>query len=503
MGGGILASPPGSGGGVVYGPRNLEDKFKFYEMDDETRRVLGKIDKMYSRLKKLIDKESAIDIHAFCFGLLDPASNVIVNSVISKPKPAPAAAQKAEGEHVYADTTTTIRRSSFAGLVAFLTHLFPYATAYLDAADADPAVRLLLRHHRRGSRDRAQVHPDPRRLVLGWKLLSPHLKNLASELSRSRATPDTAVRRVLAATKDTETSPLYLHLDQSWELASSRRAPRRSIPNNKALPSPRAAMKRMLIATIHGFYVQALARLPTDELRARYLRSMLKGGNSYGPLDPVSNIIVNTLWYEHNFPVTSSEQVTLRTISTKCLRRAAARSLYGLVSFPCTRYPSLTPDQALQRLLAAGADLRVADPNLFDDATRRDNKKLMSWSGCFLPVGWCRIRPSVSAVEAYASAATATFHPDPPAQQQLLGSPGSVYRLKTETEMLLQDGRTLTSELLVILSKASALHGKGPQSREDKLAQIKATQNLAAWLLISDLCHQQAIVDRKPRLPTS
>lgn len=40
-------------------------------------------------------------------------------------------------------------------------------------------------------------------------------------------------------------------------------------------------------------------------------------------------------------------------ISTECLWRITAQSLYGLVSFLCTRYPALTPDLAMQRLLVA------------------------------------------------------------------------------------------------------------------------------------------------------
>jgi hypothetical protein len=42
--------------------------------------------------------------------------------------------------------------------------------------------------------------------------------------------------------------------------------------------------------------------LPASELRSCFHRSMLMASHCYGPLDPVSNIIVNTVWYDTVFP---------------------------------------------------------------------------------------------------------------------------------------------------------------------------------------------------------
>src|SRR5512137_2508841 len=85
-----------------------------------------------------------------------------------------------------------------------------------------------------------------------------------------------------ATVKDDE----ILHLKQSWELAESRldhhntktklaksweRLAKSLLLRAKpqpVLPHVRAAKKRMLFATIRGFYLQAMARLPADELRA-------------------------------------------------------------------------------------------------------------------------------------------------------------------------------------------------------------------------------------------
>jgi hypothetical protein len=191
----------------------------------------------------------------------------------------------------------------------------------------------------------AAQHPDPQWFMEGWKNVSPGVGEFATKLSRPSACYEDgsgAVRLIGTPTPD-------LEHEESWKLASVRLAKHK--PIGQELPLARAAKKHMLLATIHRFYLKALGSQPESELRERLHYSMLRGGQCYGPLDPVSNIIVNTIWYDQKFPC--SKQVALEMISTQCVWRAAARSLYGLVSFLCTRYPSLTPDQALQRLLDA------------------------------------------------------------------------------------------------------------------------------------------------------
>ncbi|OEL34998.1 hypothetical protein BAE44_0003982 [Dichanthelium oligosanthes] len=195
-------------------------------------------------------------------------------------------------------------------------------------------------------------------------------------------------------------------------------------------------MKRMLLATIHGFYLKALGSLPKDELTERYHRSLLMGGYCYGPLDPVGNIVVNTVWSEQTFP--RSNGFKLAMISTCSLWQVAARSLYGLVSFLCTRYPDLTPDLALQRPLVAGANLAAADPNLFDNP-RGDEE--LDWSNCpqigsgsgsgsgmdtacIQNSAVHKTAARITVQEAYAAAATAAcLYPSSPAQKEFLGSP--------------------------------------------------------------------------------
>ncbi|CAL5043803.1 unnamed protein product [Urochloa decumbens] len=484
-----------------YGPRSFEDEFHMYEKQDEIQAVVAKIQKFY--ILADLNKVKLDSGYCCCFGLLDPISNIRVNGCIYDVAAAAAAAPGKGSEN--------IAKRSLDGLVAFLTCLFPYlpdaeAVRYLDAAEADPLVAVLHIIKRRGmvkTFDKnsattvaavkaalrcaafAAQHPDPQRFMEGWKNVSPGVGEFAIKLSRPLARFEDgscAVRLIGTPTPEFE-------LEVSWELANGRFAQRKAI--DQELPPARAAMKRMLLATIHRFYLQALGSLPKHELRERLHHSMLQGGHCYGPLDPVSNIIVNTMWYDQKFP--SSKQVTLQMISTQCLWRAAARSLYGLVSFLCTRYPSLTPDQALQRLLHARANLQDADPYLFV-TPEQDNNRL-SWSGS-LQIGsgkpeashkqrrtYEETAPSASVLEAYIAAATAAFHPNPLSQKEFLGSPNTVANLQTARRVMrLQDGRLLSSKDLEILCmhifecpSSAGFPQKHPESEPKKVNMVLYT----------------------------
>jgi hypothetical protein len=127
-------------------------------------------------------------------------------------------------------------------------------------------------------------------------------------------------------------------------------------------------LKRALLDAIHGFYLQALARLPAGELCSRYQRSLLMAGHCYGPLDPVSNIILNTIWYNAVFPPAMELELGMGMISTPGLLRIGTRSMYGLVSFLCTRYHHLNFHLAMRCLLEADGSLLLADPNLDAEA---------------------------------------------------------------------------------------------------------------------------------------
>ncbi|GJN29727.1 hypothetical protein PR202_gb17978 [Eleusine coracana subsp. coracana] len=467
----------------IYGRNDLKDGF-LTKIQVPTEPVLDRIGKIYRRVN-IDNKELLLPIpNGFCFGLLDPAANIVANGFIM----APAMGEITGGERHQAlfgsssldrneaqsdwnkmtqneicflenllfgyrldgikignrtkpQSDGEMEQRSLDGLVAFLTYLFPYlpeaeATAYLDAANADPLVADHLIVIRRGLRDfclynntvavetalrcaaaAAARHPvnDPEQFVLGWRQLSTDLNGLDSQLSS--ATPNYRHIDRLMRDSGTSTAPPALDLKTPWELARARLAQLCPPGSGKELPPARAAMKRLLLATIHGFYLKALGTIPTNELCARYHRSIVMGGYCYGPLDPVSNIVVNSVWFDLTLPGGNNKHGKLEMISTKCLWRLVARSLYGLVSFLCTRYPCLTPDLALQRLLMSGADLRAADPYLLmggppHSNTGSNNNNVVNAS----------VIPSTSVAEAYAAAATAAFHPCPLAQQEFLGS---------------------------------------------------------------------------------
>ncbi|KAF0923464.1 hypothetical protein E2562_006355 [Oryza meyeriana var. granulata] len=444
----------------TFGPRDVEDQFHIYKLKDEIRAAVAKIEKIYSRLQ--IDKDLLEP--GFCFGLVHPVTNILINSAISRSQVRPAADRVGGGgggekAGVLIDNGRRRRRRvvkapdvnelSLDGLIAFLTCLFPYlpdaeARIYLRAADADPFVASLLIINRRGMREFdfnsqtteaavevalrcaavAAKHPDPQGLVLGWKKISHVVEAFRSEPPRNMQ-----VHVVLRAQKVLDAngaSDPVLQLKGTWELARGRlmRASSKIYGTPKVLPPARGPMKRMLLATIHGFYLQAMGRLPTSELCSLYHRSMLFGGYCYGPLDPVSNIIVNTIWYEQNIP--ASKQFQISMISTQLLWRIAARSLYGLVSFLCTRYRGLTPDLAMQRLLVTGVNLEAADPNL----KKRPDPSHIQHSVVE------ESTPSASVHEAYTAAATAALHDYPLAQTQFLSSPSSVSKLEFVSEVL-------------------------------------------------------------------
>jgi hypothetical protein len=140
-------------------------------------------------------------------------------------------------------------------------------------------------------------------------------------------------------------------------------------------------MKRMLMARIHGFYLQALRSFPKDELAKKYHRALVMGGYCYGPLHLATNIVVNTVRYEQTFPTTASLKFESAMImfSIKFLIRLVAWSLYDLVSFLCACYPSLTPDHAMQRLIMADCSLQAADPDLLSDPPQPTYAGRVSW----------------------------------------------------------------------------------------------------------------------------
>ncbi|XBH81493.1 hypothetical protein VPH35_107063 [Triticum aestivum] len=489
----------------VYGPSNFRDDelvFNSGEIGRLESELRAKIESCYGRVRQL---PGVLDA-GFCFGLLDPVSNIVAGASIAR---AAVEAKEEEEEEERSlpgarlgepDLIGDMNRRSFHGLVDFLTALFPHLTNAM--ARLDPLVAALLIVKRRGMERSfgfasdttaaavetalrcaaaSAQHPNPSQFALGWKLLShSELNNVAAVLPSSAnsdysdesfAAAIAMVDDVLLKKQPQPTS--VLSLEKSWELASARLrnlGPDLSpIVLEKKVFLERAAVWRMLLTTIHGYYLQALARLPKDKLQSHYHHSLLQAGHCYGPLDPVGNIILNTIWYSRAYP--PAKNVEISAISTRGLLRIAVRSLYGLVSFLCTRCAAthLTPDEAIRRLQAVAADLRLADPNLLLDDDKNDDDMVVS----------------ATVEQAYTAAAAAARHPEPHHQVELLRPCNSVLRMASDRlkgdAMLPHEDAEHLSESMRMLSMLLSEHQQQPETKIkvlDRWAHIRVQHRI-------------------------
>ncbi|KQK03907.2 hypothetical protein BRADI_2g10590v3 [Brachypodium distachyon] len=302
----------------------------------------------------------------------------------------------------------------------------------------------------------AQVskHPQPQLLLDVWMSLSSQLPQLLSAMQTKPNLVD--IQRLLGEIPD---------LGKAWDLAASRP------PYNNIAHMPyqaTRALRMALLDTFRVFYLRALARLPRAELRSRYHRSMLKAGYCYGPFDPVSNIIVNTIWYDVMFA--APQPPVLDMIVPSSLTRLESRSFCGLASFLQSRYNNLSEHEVVQCLVANCAHLSLADPN-FDAATegvdhqpfadlsisaaassaakmeaeRQRQQCRTSTPGLYDAIRKVeKQRPCTTPEEAYEAAATAAWHPNPEEHAVFLSSTKEI--LKGPALLLLQNGEQLTSE---------------------------------------------------------
>uniref|UniRef100_N1QUU2 Uncharacterized protein n=1 Tax=Aegilops tauschii TaxID=37682 RepID=N1QUU2_AEGTA len=353
----------------IYGPDNLGNWDDELAADQDLERgmkkeLIAKIQRHYERVK-IVDE-------GFCFGLLDPVSNIVVSEAIAQTELA-LAVEEEEEDYSRGRRRPMLRcifERSVDGLVAFLVALFPYLTNYravwyLNKADLDPLVAAgLVIQHRGMERTfgflsdttaaavgmvlrcaaAAAQHHDPHKFALAWKILSPSLCKINTLLSSPYAARDPALIIDIWALLE-QPEPPTLVLEEAWELASKRHGNLNNHPEMELQVPLLPTLRRVLLATIHGYYLEALAWLPKDKLRGshQYDYSLLHAGHCYGPLDPVSNIIINTLWYARAYPLKLEKKIEVEAISTRALLRIALRSLYGLISFLCTRHPTLTP----------------------------------------------------------------------------------------------------------------------------------------------------------------
>nr|CAB3476131.1 unnamed protein product [Digitaria exilis] len=109
----------------------------------------------------------------------------------------------------------------------------------------------------------------------------------------------------------------------------------RSTLRRLAVHAPTTAQAACLLDAIQATYIRALAVLPSCS--PRLLRALLVAGHCYGPMDPVSNIVVSTAWYDMAFPLAEpDQQLPQGILDTKPIYRLASRSLQGLVAMAST-----------------------------------------------------------------------------------------------------------------------------------------------------------------------
>ncbi|KAF7083778.1 hypothetical protein CFC21_087531 [Triticum aestivum] len=434
----------------IYEPNFASEQPRLKEESKSRSYLLQKIRSYYGKAQKLLGRSHRLQ--GLCVGLLDPASNIVINSLIERK-------HERERDRDHRSTTCEVvveddlKRRSLDGMVVFLTRLFPnlsegLAVRYLRLAKADvliaacivvsdqciegfdasgpDVINMALRCAGLAAR-----HPDAYRFVFSWCNISSRiddaLRLLAAlhEPQRLRRS-DAIIKLVHMLNYEPPSRERDVWLVWRLAEASFRRRPRSAPQLHTNL------LNRTLQDTIHGYYLQALALLPPG---SRFHRSLIKAGYCYGPFDPVSNIIINTIWYDANFP--PSMKLELDVMGTRSLHRVENRSLYGMVSFLCTRYHELDFHQAVRCLLQADANLVLADPNLVTDTNLvydfgivrdvlrhgpasafRCKLQTQAPPNTGLTVG----HPDTGIEEAFLAAATAACHPNPDAQAQLLTS---------------------------------------------------------------------------------
>ncbi|XBI89770.1 hypothetical protein VPH35_027530 [Triticum aestivum] len=325
----------------VYGPTAFQDEDVVVgeeERDRLRRDLLARIESCYGRVKLLPGVFDA----GFCFGLLDPASNIVAGVAVARAVTvddtddgAVPAASFPNPKRRKPDVIVDMQQRSLDGLVAFLAALFPHLTEpkamwYLDKAELDPlvAARFVIRH--RGMERNfgfssgatgaavetalrcaaaAARHPCPAQFVSGWKSLSHSLDKVAAVLSSGTCDHSHSIDGITDVLLK-KPQPSVFSLEKPWDLASRRL---HDLSPDLASPPERSTLRRLLLTTIHGYYLQALARLPREKLCTQYHHSLLQAGHCYGPLDPVSNIILNTIWYSRAYPLT--KKVDLEAIT--------------------------------------------------------------------------------------------------------------------------------------------------------------------------------------------
>ncbi|CAN6305868.1 unnamed protein product [Urochloa humidicola] len=433
-----------------------------------------------------------------CFGLLDPVSNIIVNtttaSLEDSTRPSSSRKNKRKGsqqkdrEKVMAQVARGIAKRSLDGLVTFLVCHFRClhrweALRYLRLSKADLVVAVHLidldRRVTSSTTDPGSTsfevalkcaaisakHPCPATLAAIWLSLavSPlpdRQQQQLLELSSHPRVKELLLALPFPAGLGHFHTPRQLKSLRQYHKQRSRDSAKKEVPSG--LPE---SLAHLLLDMIHRVYLKAIARFPRVALRVRHHRGLLKAGHCFGPMDdPVSNILLNAIWYDTAFP--PQEEFLADMLLTRSLARIQARSAAGLINFLCIRFPDLSRHDAIAFLLEAGANLQ--------EALSRAQREGHDASG--------------SLKEAYRVAALAAWHPDPEALAEFtLSTVPMVPPAPAVMSHLRNNAHSLTEEEIQSISASlEAVLGSPSSCSRQSVHQVPKLSTWAADLVTRD-----------------
>ncbi|KAM3310809.1 hypothetical protein ACQJBY_031468 [Aegilops geniculata] len=151
------------------------------------------------------------------------------------------------------------------------------------------------------------------------------------------------------------------------------------------------SLKMYLHGIIHNLYIKALKLLPTPS--GSLMRSILKAGHCYGCMDPVSNIIVNSIWYNTcgcNLPVSEGRDMVdyNDVLDSLCLLRAQVHSLKGLMELAAFADPQFSvPARALELLCSTKCDIANMLPSSTENSEKNPFHESAKAAGHTRPLG--------------------------------------------------------------------------------------------------------------------
>uniref|UniRef100_A0A0E0LXB8 Uncharacterized protein n=1 Tax=Oryza punctata TaxID=4537 RepID=A0A0E0LXB8_ORYPU len=410
-----------------------------------------------------------------CFGLMDPISNIIVNTVsepLVQEEDGKSRKRKRGRDEAMSeiatdascirclpprmgrrDTSSERRRTvsvaqrSLEGLVTFLICYFRHLPVsedlhYLLLTKADLLAAVHLIEYTRGIGGRLFPISFP----------TTEVALRCAAISASHPDPPTFAARSLSLASRLGDQPssqiltdgCYLSLDAIHHLHEFLQEPLKDPPD-----SPRSVRQAALRLNHYIKGSSSLNKFPiefTDTLRTLLLEKIHRSrgfpgmicadaitmassrqGHCFGPAnDPVSNIILNTIWYDTTFP--PHEELKLDMICTKSLVRIECRSLNGLLAFLHNLFPALSEHDAMMYLFHSNASL--------EQVTFR---------------AMCDHDISCSHEDAYKAAADAAWHPHPDAQAEFAVSTHPMLLPIDKPSLVVS--RTLTSSEVELISR--------------------------------------------------